>query len=67
MTTRTHHQDLEQPICSIIKLTFKERMNIQLEMINDHAYLNQLDIESAVQSWVEKGWAKKFGDVYKIS
>ena len=65
MKTRQHHIDLTNQQ-DVIYVSFHERMNIQFEMIKDHAYLIGQDVENAVASWVENGWAKIFADHYLL-
>ena len=60
MKIQSHHLDIAKPPKVIVKLPFMERMRIQVEMIQDHAYLNGLPFEQAIISWVDKGWAYRF-------
>lgn len=65
MKTRNHHIDLTEP-SQIAKVSFKERLMVQLEMIEDHAWLRGLSLEESCRDWVEAGWAKIFADHYLL-
>jgi len=63
MKIHPHHIDLVQKGGKIFT-SFEERMSTQLEMIQDHAWLNHLSIEEAILSWTINGWAKRFAEHY---
>ena len=63
MKTRPHHIDLVEENRTE-KLTFRQRAIIQLEMIQDHAYMLGMDMETAAIDWAESHWAKVFADHY---
>lgn len=65
MTTRPHHVDIVEGT-KVVKVSFAERMRIQMEMIQDHAYFIHADMETAVWNWVQSGLAKDFADHYQI-
>lgn len=65
MTTRKHHIDIEEGN-EITRLSFKERYRIQLEMIQDHAFLIGSPLEEAARDWVETGLAKLFANHYLV-
>lgn len=63
MKTRPHHKDLlsdEEPVIVDIHV----RTCIQMEMIEDHAYLTGRPIEEAAMDWVKSEWAKLFSQKY---
>lgn len=66
MKTRIHHIDLIEENRKQI-LSFHERTKIQIEMIQDHAYLTGMTVEEAAIDWIENKWADKFREHYPLS
>jgi hypothetical protein len=63
MKTRQHHIDLVESQ-DVVSMNFHSRTAIQMEMIQDHAYLTGMSIDEAAMDWIENGWADKFREHY---